>query len=279
MNLLDIVHRQNPPQPWAEGEKIPWNAPGFSRRMLQEHLSQAHDSASRRAETIDRHVSWIHNTLLSGRSTKILDLGCGPGLYTSRLAALGHTCTGIDFSPASIAFAREQAAQKGLNCQYQLADIRTASYGTGYGLAMQIFGEINVFTQADAVTILEKARASLIDGGTLLLEPHTLAAVCQLGNECWWQAAEHGLFSEDPHLLLYESHWDREGRTTTERYHVVDAATGSIARHASTMQAYSEAGYQDLLENCGFGAIQFYPSLCGDQDGSQPALFVLVARA
>ena len=279
MNLLDIVHRQNPPQPWAEGEKIPWNAPGFSRRMLQEHLSQAHDSASRRAETIDRHVSWIHNTLLSGRSTKILDLGCGPGLYTSRLAALGHTCTGIDFSPASIAFAREQAAQKGLNCQYQLADIRTASYGTGYGLAMQIFGEINVFTQADAVTILEKARASLIEGGTLLLEPHTLAAVCQLGNECWWQAAEHGLFSEDPHLLLYESHWDREGRTTTERYHVVDAATGSIARHASTMQAYSEAGYQDLLENCGFGAIQFYPSLCGDQDGSQPALFVLVARA
>ena len=279
MNLLDIVHRQNPPQPWAEGEKIPWNAPGFSRRMLQEHLSQAHDSASRRAETIDRHVSWIPNTLLSGRSTKILDLGCGPGLYTSRLAALGHTCTGIDFSPASIAFAREQAAQKGLNCQYQLADIRTASYGTGYGLAMQIFGEINVFTQADAVTILEKARASLIEGGTLLLEPHTLAAVCQLGNECWWQAAEHGLFSEDPHLLLYESHWDREGRTTTERYHVVDAATGSITRHASTMQAYSEAGYQDLLENCGFGAIQFYPSLCGDQDGSQPALFVLVARA
>jgi SAM-dependent methyltransferase len=279
VNLLDIVHRQNPPQPWAEGEKIPWNEPEFSQRMLQEHLSQAHDSASRRAETIDRHVSWIHHTLLSGQSTRILDLGCGPGLYTSRLATLGHSCTGIDFSPASIAFAREQAAKEDLACDYLLGDVRTASYGTGYGLAMQIFGEFNVFTRADAKVILEKARASLVDGGTLLLEPHTLAAVCQLGDECWWQAVEQGLFSEDPHLLLYESHWDRESQTTTERYHVVDAATGSITRHASTMQAYTDAGYQDLLESCGFDEIQFYPSLCGIVDDSQPSLLALVAKA
>lgn len=33
-----------------------------------------------------------------GNPTRILDLGCGPGLYTSRLARLGHCCVGIDFS-------------------------------------------------------------------------------------------------------------------------------------------------------------------------------------
>lgn len=35
----------------------------------------------------------------------MLDLGCGPGLYSHRLATLGHRVHGIDFGPASIAYA------------------------------------------------------------------------------------------------------------------------------------------------------------------------------
>ena len=278
MDLLDIVRRQSPPEPWADGEKIPWDDPVFSQRMIREHLTQDHDSASRRADTIDRHVAWIHATLLSGRPTRILDLGCGPGLYASRLAALGHTCAGIDFAPASIAYAREQAEQTGLACRYVQSDIRTADYGADYGLAMLIFGEFNVFSRTDAAAILHKTRASLNDGGLLLLEPHTFAAVCQRGDQSWWHAAERGLFSENAHVLLYESAWDRKSRTTTERYHVVGAATGSVTRHASTMQAYTDAEYSALLVECGFGGVQFYPSLCGAKDESQPDYFALVAR-
>ena len=138
MKLIDIIHRQSNPQPWSEGEKIPWNDPAFSKRMLKEHLSQAHDAASRRSETIDAQVDWIHQVVLKGRPSRILDLGCGPGLYTARLAGLGHTCTGIDFSPASIAYAKEQAVARNLDCQYTEADIRSAKYGSGYDLVMSI---------------------------------------------------------------------------------------------------------------------------------------------
>lgn len=145
MKLIDIIHRQSNPQPWSEGEKIPWNDPAFSKRMLKEHLSQAHDAASRRSETIDAQVGWIHQVVLKGQPSRILDLGCGPGLYTARLAGLGHSCTGIDFSPASIAYAKEQAIARDLNCQYSEADIRSAEYGSGYDLVMSIFGEFNVF--------------------------------------------------------------------------------------------------------------------------------------
>ena len=97
MNLLDVVSRNLNPEPWVEGEKIPWHDPAFSSRMLQEHLTQAHDLASRKSDAIEAHVGWIHQTLLGGKPTNILDLGCGPGLYTSRLARLGHTCRGIDY--------------------------------------------------------------------------------------------------------------------------------------------------------------------------------------
>ena len=40
MWLSEIIERSSVPVPWAEGENIPWNDPGFSKRMLDEHLSQ-----------------------------------------------------------------------------------------------------------------------------------------------------------------------------------------------------------------------------------------------
>ena len=156
MRLLDLVRRQPTPPPWSEGEKIPWDDPGFSERMLAEHLSQEHGRASRAVKTIERHVEWVHRELLGGSPSRVLDLGCGPGLYSNRLAALGHECVGIDFSPASIAYARAQATASQLACRYMLEDIRSANYGAGFDLVMLIFGELNVFTRADATSILER---------------------------------------------------------------------------------------------------------------------------
>ena len=64
-SLLDVIRREAAPEPWSEGEKIPWDEPGFSRRMLQEHLSQEHDAASRRIQRIASHVEWIHREVLA----------------------------------------------------------------------------------------------------------------------------------------------------------------------------------------------------------------------
>jgi len=112
MNLLDVVQRQYPPEPWVEGEKIAWSDPAFSERMLKERLWQDHGHASRRFALVDQHVEWIHRVILAGRPTRILDLGCRSGLYTTRLARLGHTCVGIDFSPASIRYARDSTQSR-----------------------------------------------------------------------------------------------------------------------------------------------------------------------
>jgi SAM-dependent methyltransferase len=279
MNLLDMVCRQPVPEPWAEGEKIPWNDPEFSQRMLEEHLSQTHDAASRRFAVIDRHVAWIHEQLLAGQPAQVLDLGCGPGLYTSRLAALGHTCVGIDFGPASVAYAREQAEAAGLSCQYQLEDVRRAGYGRGYGLVMSVFGEFNVFRRSEAVAMLRKAHGALAPGGLLLLEPHTYETVQWLGQASpRWYSAEHGLWSARPHLCLQENFWDEVREVTTERYYLVDAETGEVTRHASSMQAYSDQGYRDLLHEGGFERIRFYPSLTGHADEVHEGLFALVAH-
>jgi SAM-dependent methyltransferase len=257
--------------------------------MLREHLTQDHDAASRRFELIDQHVAWLHREVLSGNPTRILDLGCGPGLYSSRLARLGHQCVGIDFSPASIAYAKEQAEREGLACTYRHEDIRAAEFGiadvgaagvsAGYGLAMLIFGEFNVFKPTDARAILRKVHAALDEDGQLVLEPHTFSWMRAMEAEATsWHSAESGLFSEKPHIYLYECFWHAEAQATTQRYFIVDAASGEVTRHAVSMQAYTDAQYESLLAECGFADIQFYPSLRGIEDESQQQLLAIVAR-
>ena len=279
MRLLDLIGRAAPPEPWAEGENIPWHDPAFSARMLHEHLSQAHDAASRRAEIIERQVAWIHGTLLGGRATRVLDLGCGPGLYASRLARLGHTCVGIDYSPASLAYARERAAAEGLACRYELRDIRTGEYGAGYGLAMLIFGELNVFPRETAAGILRGMHAALAGGGVLLLEPHTFAAVREQGEQGpSWYTAERGLFGDEPYLCLTEHFWHAGASAATTRYYVVEATTGAVTRHAQTLRAYTEDEYRALLAGCGFEGIASHPSLAGMGGPTQEGLIAITAR-
>jgi SAM-dependent methyltransferase len=277
MNLTDFITRSAPPIPWAEGDNIPWNDPGFSQRMLKEHLGQQHDAASRRFETIDRHVDWIHDNLLAKLSARILDLACGPGLYAERFARLGHVVHGIDYSPASIQFATDTATQHGLNCSYACQDIRQADYPSGMDLIMLIYGEFNVFRLTDARLLLNKIWEALQPGGILLLEPHIYQYIQQWGEKpASWYSSPGGLFSASPHIVLQENFWQPSSNTTTIRYHVIDPLTGQVTAYAQTLQAYKDDDYRSLLSRYGFDDIALLPGLLGE--ASPAGLFALVAR-
>jgi len=279
MKLTEIVQRAPVPAPWEEGGNIPWNEPSFSRRMLDQHLSQDHDRASRRSDIIDKHVEWIHGALLKSEPGKVLDLCCGPGLYTSRLATLGHDCVGVDFSPAAIEHAGELSREGGVEVEYLLGDVRDAESGGGFNLVMLIFGELNVFPPADAALLIRKAHDALAPGGALLLEPQRYDAVKETGESpAMWYTAEGGLFSDLPHLCLEEHYWDEESRTATTRFYVVDAATGGVECHAMTAQAYTNKDYGRLLSEGGFDAGDFLDSLPGTPEDGFSALLAIVAR-
>lgn len=279
MNLECVVARNKTPEPWAEGDNIPWSDPGFSRRMLKEHLSQAHDAASRRLEIIDRQVEWIHRELLSGQPSRILDLGCGPGLYAQRLATHGHKCTGIDYSPASIAHAERCAGERHLAIDYLNEDIRRADFPPGQDLVMLISGELNVFSTPDARRILTRAADCLTKSGQVILEVHASGVLEKLGKEPrTWHSWEAGLWSSSPHICLQENFWYRDRKTAITRYIVMDAATGEAAMYSASYQDYSGDEYEALLMKSGFGAVTRCPSLTGLKDDDQEVFTVFVAR-
>jgi SAM-dependent methyltransferase len=277
--IVDIVNRAPKPAPWSEGDNIPWNDAEFSERMLDVHLSQEHDLASRKSATIDEHVDWIFYTVLDGRPTRLLDLGCGPGLYAHRLAARGCECVGMDFSPASIRHAREVTAEDGLACRFIHADLRDETFGDGFDLVMMIFGQFNVFPRDRGMEIMTKAHAALEPGGLLLLELQAAEQI-QQGGEAGpsWYSAASGLFSNKPHLVLQENFWDEEVAASTTRFMVIDASTGAVNSYALSNEAYTEAELDDALRTAGFGEVQRFPSLSGKAVSGKVDLPVVVAR-
>jgi SAM-dependent methyltransferase len=273
---LDALLCRTPVVPFGPGTRIPWDDPEFSARMLREHLAQHHDRGSRRFEIIDRQVAWIHASVLGREAGRILDLGCGPRLYTSRLAELGHRCVGVDFSPASIRHAESDAREAGLDCCYQLADLREADFERGFDAALLLFGEINTFAPAEVESLLARVRAALTDTGKLVLEPQSAGGVRATGEEPpVWSAQAAGLFSDAPHLTLRECAWHPEQSASTERYFVF-GAEGPPVSYAQTTRAYSDDELQTLLEAAGFAIIGHYESI-GDE--SEAELFGLVAEA
>ena len=279
MYLQNIITRKSPPIPFVEGEKIPWDDPDFSERMLNEHLSQEHDMASRRFAVIDRHVDWIEKHILSGQLSKILDLGCGPGLYTHRLTKLGHRCLGIDFSPASVRYAQMQAENDKLDCNYLHSDIRFADYNSGYDLVMLINGEFNIFSQEDAGTILEKAYNALKPGGKVVIEPFRFDWIKDDGNRGpTWYSSETGLFSEKPHICLQENFWDEDTHTSTVRWYIIDTDSGTVEQHSATAQAYSQDEYRKIIEVSGYKDVEFFPSLLGVEDSDNQYYQAITAK-
>jgi SAM-dependent methyltransferase len=270
MNISDIVNRRIPPEPWVEGEKIPWDDPDFSRRMLKMHLSQEHDAASRRLEIVHEQVDYIERLLGDRRGSRVLDLACGPGLHSQELARRGHTALGIDFSPASIEWAKSTAASESLACEFVQADIRGVDYGTGFDFAMLLFGEMNVFSVDDLKLIVGKARQVLNDRCVLLLEPHEPGVIrANFELDPTWSAMSAGLFSDRPHLLLEEGFWHEDIQMAVKRWYVVDAASGDVTLYSQTMVEYTRDALVQLVESEGFrvsksasdwpGGDDFYP--------------------
>ncbi|CFR02117.1 3-demethylubiquinone-9 3-methyltransferase [Yersinia frederiksenii] len=250
MDISDIILISQPIKLSADESKIPWDAPDFSQRMLDNHLSQEHDWASRKLAIIEQQVDWITQQLPA--NARVLDLGCGPGFYSQLLAQRGFHCTGVDFSPASIEYARQQSLAAGLNIEYQQQDVREYTPAQPFDFIMMTFGEINVFSATEARNLLRHCAQWLTPKGKLLVEVHDFAEIKRQGlAEPSWQRCPQGLFLANPHLLLTENIWDEEAQTSSTLFWAIEE-NGAVTRFGNQMTAWRDAEYQQLLTECGF---------------------------
>ncbi|MCI5146258.1 MAG: class I SAM-dependent methyltransferase, partial [Candidatus Electrothrix sp. AR3] len=145
MNIKKLIEAAKKPAVYTPGTASMWVDEYISSQLLQTHLSQDTDLASRKETTISSTIDWIE-TKIPGDRLEILDLGCGPGLYAEQLAERGHLVTGMDFSVRSINYARASAQKKKLNISYLHQDYLQLAEENKYDLICMIFTDFGVLS-------------------------------------------------------------------------------------------------------------------------------------
>ena len=85
MKIMDIIKNTSKPGLYTKGTSVMWTDEYISRQLLDIHLNKEVDLGSRKEETIKSTVEWILENV-DKEQLNILDMGCGPGLYTELLA-------------------------------------------------------------------------------------------------------------------------------------------------------------------------------------------------
>jgi SAM-dependent methyltransferase len=261
------------PKLYENIERVFWADPYVSEHVLWAHLNSDNDDASRQPEKIDRSVAFMLEKLAAGRSDgdsgrgtspiRVLDLGCGPGLYAERLAASGCTVTGIDLSPASISHARRKAKSSQLPITYLQENMHEAEFDGPYDLVLLIYGEFGTFHPAQQERLLRRILEALTPGGMLILDVFTKRYVDRIrGGNDWYVRTNGGFWQDDAHLVLEQTFRYPSDSASVVRYTIVDG-DGAYRQYSVWWHHFRPSEITGLVESIGFTRIELYGSVWG----------------
>jgi len=252
---------QRPPL-FAPHEALFWNDPHISQQMLVAHLDPDTDAASRRPETIEVTVNWLVQTLALQPGDALLDLGCGPGLYTGRLAKRGLRLTGVDFSPNSLAYARARAREEGLDIEYVQRNYLELDFENRFDAAVLIYFDFAVLSDPDRDEVLRRARRALKPGGAFVFDVPTGHWPRPADGQQAWTVSPGGFWKPRPYLELTQYYAYPEAAAHVRQVLIIEES-GEVSRYRIWDRSYSPESVTRALEAQGFRVEGLWEDLRG----------------
>lgn len=239
------------PPPFEPGEVCFWDDPYIAKQMLKAHLDPDTEAASRPPETIERSVNWLVEALDLKPGDRLLDLGCGPGLYANRLAARGLQVTGIDLSQNSLDHAQRDAEALGVTVSYLCQNFLTIDYQAQFDAVLQVYGEMCVFSPEARDDLLRRIHRALKPGGHFAFDVSTPKhrAWAAIGNN-WYVVADGGFWKPGPHLALEHS-FSYDDRIHLDQYIIIEE-DGMLSVYRNWYQDHTPESITGVVERQGF---------------------------
>jgi 2-polyprenyl-3-methyl-5-hydroxy-6-metoxy-1,4-benzoquinol methylase len=253
-----------------------WTDEHTSKQMLSFHLNGEIDVASRNTTFIDKSVEWISSRFNIGDGTRIADFGCGPGLYTTRLARKQAKVTGIDFSAKSLQYAKDTAANERLPIEYVNQNYLEYETDKRFDLIMMIFCDFAVLNPSQRKIMLSKFNTFLKPDGNILFDIPSMKAFekreettiyeVNLMNNFWSPERYHG--------FLHTFKYDKE-KVILDKYTIIEANRTRIIYN--WLQHFSPEMIEDELKECRFRIRDFFSDVAGSVYDSESEVFAIVA--
>ena len=277
LDLARLAEVEQAPAPFTPGEPLFWDDPHISKHLLAAHLDPDVEAASRRPETIERSVAWLVETLGLEAGDAVLDLGCGPGLYASRLARRGLHVTGVDYSRRSIEYATEYAREHNLEVRYRYQNYLTLADEQEYDAVLLIYGDFCVLAPQNRRRLLDNVRRALRPGGTFAFDVSTRAHRARYGVRTGWYVSDGGFWKPGPHMVLERGFDYPDKSIYLDQYAVVEP-DGTLSVYRNWFQDYTPESISGELEASGFRVEGTWSDLAGTLYTTASEWIGLIAR-
>lgn len=153
----------------------------------------------------------------------VLDAGCGAGEHTILLTRLGYDVLGIDFAPNAVAEARRNAADRGVEARFEVADAMRLEPDSPYDTILDS-ALFHIFDDADRARYVSSLHGAVRPDGVV----HVLA-LSDAGRGFGPQVSEAAI------RQAFATGWDLESlETTTYRGVIGDAHSAAFGLPAGS---------------------------------------------
>lgn len=255
-----------------------WTDDHTSRRMLDCHLDGEVDISSRRTEFIEESVAWLAAHFALREGSRIIDFGCGPGLYTSRFARLGADVCGVDFSPRSIAYARQRAPEIDDRTAYVEADYLEYEPDGAFDLITMIMCDYCALAPEQRSAMLAKFRGLLSAAGRIVLDVYSLRAFeAKQEASAFGKNLMNGFWSAEPYYGFLTSFKYDDAKVSLDKYTLVER--DRIREVHNWLQYFSPESLQCEVRAAGLEVEVLFGDVAGHPHDAGGAEFAVVLKA
>lgn len=217
----------------------------------------AHSELPDDEETVEE-VEFISQVLGLEDGGVILDLCCGQGRHSVKLAEMGYTVIGVDSSRSLLELVeKEHLAGEKAGLWLVEGDMRNIPVCPGScDAVINLFTSFAYFDDDDNLRILESVASALKPGGKFLLDYWNPYMAAQLdGTRNWW-------WITDNLLALAEARYNFSTGRLLDLRTLVDIGRSSVENITREVRFYTLPELEKMLEKAGLHILEVY----GDVD-------------
>jgi len=244
---------------FKKSNKSIWTDDHISKTLLEAQLDESNNAGSRKPENRNIIINWINGKIEP--LSKIIDLGCGPGLYSYELGKLGHSVLGIDFNEASYNYAKENKIFKNL-IEYKYSDYLEDTFTGKFNLAMMIFCDFGALIPEDQIILMNKIKNILCNDGVFIFDVFGLSVMESIEEKRSWTISQgNDFWSSESYILNTEIVKFKKENTIGTRYYLIGQISGKIKEFILWDQYYNENSIQKFMDENGFDVIEINKKL------------------
>lgn len=226
-----------------------WTDPHIQKQMLLAHLNVNTNAASRKPQIIEATVDWILSDFKE--AGKLVDLGCGPGLYAQRFASRHWQVLGVDINSVSVEYAKQVAEANRLDIRYLNSSYLTPFTEEKFDLGTCIYCDFGALTPSQQKEFLGNVSNLINPGGMFVFDLFGAGLTkSKKAGKAWTREDGESFWSKEPCYVLSESvHFESEA-VWGQKYIILPDG-GTPKTYVLWDHYFTEAKIADLIG--GFG--------------------------